>query len=278
MDLKQQMVMAHQVMGGFELPMMPAEIIELQRLFSSTEFPDMQEVAHIIERNTVLSGELIKLANQPIFLSKGADQVKSIKGALDALGVGRVKNLVIGLGFKAQVKGHVFDALIDHSLDVAKVSASLSRWVEGVDPDEAYLAGLFHNAGAFILAMKFDDYETFFYKTLTHSYSALAREAERYKVSHNVYGLLISKKWNLDNIFSQVILVHHQKDLSKIANEKVRTLVAIIQLANAIVCEVSFDTYLGLEVREMSDNAQQELLINPEVISEIRLAVLANSL
>ncbi|WP_173291758.1 HDOD domain-containing protein [Thiosulfativibrio zosterae] len=278
MDLKQQMVLAHQMMSGFEIPMMPAEIVELQRLFSSTEFPDMQEVASIIERNTVLSGEVIKLANQPIFLRKGADQVKSIKGALDALGVGRVKNLVIGLGFKAQVKGHVFDALIDHSLDIARVSAAVSRWVDGVDADEAYLAGLFHNAGAFILAMKFDDYEDFFYKTITHCYSGLAREAQRYKVSHNVYGLLISKKWNLDNVFSQVILVHHQKDLSKIANEKVRTLVAIIQLANAIVSEVSFDTYLGSEVREMSENAQQELLIAPDVVSEIRLSVMSNSL
>lgn len=278
MDLKQQMLIAHQVMSGFELPVMPAEVIELQRIFSKTEFPDMQEVASVIERNTVLSGEVIKLANQPIFLRKGAEQVRTIKSALEALGVGRIKNLVVGLGFKTQIKDSVFDALIDHSLDVAKISASLSRWVDDIDPDEAYLAGLFHNAGAFILAMKFDDYEDFFYKTMTHSYTGLALEAKRYKVSHNIYGLLVAKKWNLDNIFAQVILVHHQKDLSKISNDKVRALVAIIQLASVIACETSFDSYLGSEVRQMSDNAQKELLIDSSVISEIRLAVMSNSL
>lgn len=278
MNLKQQMVIANQQLAGFEIPSIPEELLALQSLFQKSEFPDTSEVAAIIGRNTILSGEVIKVANQAQFLQKGSDPVKSIKGAVDSLGVNRLKNLVFGLGFKAQVSDKIFNELIDHSVDVANVAAELSRWVDGVQVDEVYMAGVFHNAGAIIMEMKFQDYRSVFFNTLTNCYSGIKKEVAIYHATHGIYGLLVAKKWHLDSLYAQVMLVHHQKDLSLLKNQKVRTFVALIQLANAIVSEVSFDSYMGVEVKEMKEQAQSELLIEPEVIDEIRIAFMSNSL
>lgn len=278
MDLKQQLIKAHQMMAGSDIPMMPAEVIELMHIFEATEFPDMQEIAQIIERNTTLSGEMIKVANEPGFSAPEAETVSTIKQAVDAIGLGRLKNLITSLGFKSQIQGQVFEEILDHSVDVSRIAAALSGWVDGVSADEAYMAGLFHNAGAIILAMNFPDYEKTFYNTITNCYSGLVKEADAYEVSHGVYGLLVAKKWHLDNVYSQVLLIHHQRDLSKIKNDKVRTLVALVQLANSIVSEVTFDSYFGTEVKEMHANSQRELALEDEVIDEIRIAVLSNSL
>lgn len=177
-------MVAHKQLEGFDIPTLPAEIIELQNLFQKTEFPDMAEVANIIGRNTVLSGEVVKLANQSQFKMKGADDITTIKGAVESLGVKRLNSLVAGLAFKTQVDDEVFDSLLDHSVDIANVNAELAKWVEGIEAEEAYMAGLFHNAGAIIMAMKFADYEQVFINTLSNCYSGIVTEAKRYKVHH----------------------------------------------------------------------------------------------
>jgi len=278
MDLKQQMQIAKSQLAGFDIPTIPHELILLQKCFLATEFPDFSEVAAILSQNTVLSGEVVKVANQHQFLQQGAEPVTTIKEAIDALGLKRLKNLVMALGFKAQIDGKVFGALMEHSVDVANVATELSRWVDGCDPDEVYLASLFHNAGAIIMAMKFDDYEPIFFNSLTNAYSGSKKEIEKYKVSHGVFGLLVAQKWQLDKTYAQVMLVHHQRNLSKITNEKVKSMVSLIQLASAIVSECSFDAYMGSEVKEMENYARQELLLSPEVVNEVRIALLSNSL
>jgi len=55
-------------------------------------------------------------------------------------------------------------------------------------------------------------------------------------------------------------------------------MVALIQLANAVVSVVSFDSYLRAEVKEMLDAAEEELLIGHDVIDEVRIALMSNSL
>jgi len=278
MDLKQQIQLAQSQLAGFEVPPLSAELLKLQAIFQTTEFPELSEVAEIIGQNTVLTGELIRVANQSQFLRKGSDSVQTIKGAIDSLGMTKLKNLVFGLGFKAQIPELAFTELMEHTLDVANVAAALSHWVEGIQADEAYLAGVFHNAGAIIMEMKFGEYRSTFFNTLTNCYSGLSKEIEKYQVSHGVYGLLVAKKWRLDSRYAQVMLMHHQRNLAVIKDDHVRALVAIIQLANVLVSEVSFDSYIGQEVREMSATTREELLIVGDVIDEIRTALLSNSL
>lgn len=278
MDIKQQLEIAQQILADTPLPAMPSEVLELQALFASTEFPDFGEVARIIGRNTVLSGELLKLANDPRFVGKKAQPVQNIRAAVDRLGSTQLQNLVVGLAFKSVVKNMAFETLIEHSFDVARVACELSTYIVEVRPDKAYLAGLFHNSGAIMLASRFAKYEKIFFNTLTNYYSGVHKEELIFHVNHGVFGLLVAKKWNLDADICQLVMMHHQKDLHSIENDKVRLLVALIQLANCIVSEVSFGSYIGTEIKEMMEGAQEVLMIESSVINEVRKSVIINSL
>lgn len=278
MSLKEQLEVATKQLEGFEIPAMPAEVMQLQALFQRTEFPDTAEIADIIAHNTVLSGELIRLANQAQFKRKDADEITTIRAAIESLGLLRLRTVITGLAFKTLISDKVFDEVLEHTMDVSNVSAELSRWVEGVVPEEAYMAGLFHNAGAIIMAMKFEHYPQIFFNTLTNCYSGIQKEIKAYGAHHGVFGLLVAKKWQLASMYAQVMLMHHQMNFDIIKDPKSKTLVALIQLANAIVSESSFDQYNGDEVKTMRAKAQQELMIEDDVVDEIRVALMSNSL
>lgn len=74
------------------------------------------------------------------------------------------------------------------------------------------------------------------------------------------------------------MLMHHQRNLDVISDHQIKSLVAIVQLANAIVSESSYEQYCGNEVKEMLQQSQEELLIDDETINEIRIAIMSNSL
>ena len=278
MGLKEQLAIATNEMKGFDIPSLPKELMELKKLFRNAKFINTNDVANIIKKNTVLSGELIKIANQKQFKPKGAEDVVSVKAAVESLGLEKIETLILGLAFKSLVSGEVFDDLMDHTVAVANVSAELTQFLTDVSAEEAYLAGLFHNSGAIIMAMKFDGYDKVFYNTISNSYSGIAREMEKFKMHHGVFGLLVAKEWTLSSIYSQVILMHHQRDLTIIKDDKIRTLVYIVQLANSIVAESLFNGYLGDEVGVMKKNAMVDLMVSSDDMSEIRRALMTGNL
>ena len=278
MGLKEQLAIATNEMKGFDIPSLPKELMELKKLFRNAKFINTNDVANIIKKNTVLSGELIKVANQKQFKPKGAEDVVSVKAAVESLGLEKIETLILGLAFKSLVSGEVFDDLMDHTVAVANVSAELTQFLTDVSAEEAYLAGLFHNSGAIIMAMKFDGYDKVFYNTISNSYSGIAREMEKFKMHHGVFGLLVAKEWTLSSIYSQVILMHHQRDLTIIKDDKIRTLVYIVQLANSIVAESLFNGYLGDEVGVMKKNAMVDLMVSSDDMSEIRRALMTGNL
>ena len=278
MGLKEQIAIAKEQMQGFEIPSLPKEVIELQTLLKKTDFPDMGEVATIIKQNTVLSGEIIKVANQRQFKPQDAEDVETVKVAIGSLGLERLKKLIFGMAFKTQVKDEVFEDLMMHSVGVANVAAELSKYIEGVDSEDAYLAGLFHNAGAIIMTMRFADYNRIFYKSISHCYSEINRESSQYFTNHGIYGLLVARVWGLAPRYSQVILLHHQRDLSIVKDDSIRTLVLLVQLAITIVSEALFNSYLGDEVLQMKNYTIEELMIEVDVVDDIRRAVMTGNL
>jgi len=277
--LRQQLYIAKDYLKDFEVPSLPKEVIELQKKLNSTEFPDINDIASIIKKNTVLSAELIKVANQKQFKPENIqEEIISVKTAVTSLGLDSLKTLIFGVAFKSLVQDEVFDDLMEHSVAVANVAADLSSYLTGVSSEEAYLAGLFHNAGAIVMAMRFDGYNKTFYNTITNCYSGISKETAKYGTSHGVFGLLVAKEWELYSHYSQVILLHHQKDVSIIKEDEVRTLVVLIQLATTIVSEALFHSYQGDEVAEMKKRAMKDLMISDEIVSEIRRALMTDNL
>ncbi|BBN60430.1 HDOD domain-containing protein [Hydrogenovibrio marinus] len=95
--MEQRLRQAVQAIKGIKIPDLPKEIMELDEEMSR-KFPNNQTITRIIESNTKLSGEVLRIANSPVM--KLRNPVKSIREAVDALGYENLKNLVISAALK----------------------------------------------------------------------------------------------------------------------------------------------------------------------------------
>jgi HD-like signal output (HDOD) protein len=150
--------------------------------------------------------------------------------------------------------------------------------VDGVSRDEAYMLGLFHNSGALLLTTKNEArYSPLFSNSMSLPVSIIQKEEKEYGTNHAMVGVLIAKKWHLPMEMINAIMLHHNEQCSRIQNDKVRSLVAMIKVANAIVSEVSLGAYRGEEMRQYEQDGVQELLLPPNVPKEIRTALMSYS-
>lgn len=259
---------------GVQIPELPEEILELEREITS-KFANISNVADIIEKNTTLSGELLKVVKMPAM--NVPQPCNSIRDAVASLGLDKVYNLVVATALKNVFgqKGLIKD-IMDHSVDIAFCMADIAEWVDGVSRDEAYMFGLFHNGGALLLASKNEKrYATLFSNSMSRPVSILAAEERAFFSNHAMIGVLLAKRWKLPLDMIQAIMLHHTPECSKIKNDKVRALVAMVKVANSIVAEISLGAYRGDEMVAYEEDGLEELMIPYEVVAEIRNVVMS---
>lgn len=270
--MEQRLRKALQAIKGVKIPDLPKEIIELDAELSC-KFPNNQKVADIIESNTKLSGEVIRIVNSPIMKLKSP--IKSIREAVDVLGYDNLKNLVISAAIKNLFNTPHVQEIIEHASDVAFCCAELSEHIHDVPRDEAYLIGLFHNGGSLMLATKDpENYPKVFSHINTHPVSGIKKELELYDTYHMDVGILLGQKWKLPVDMLNVILQHHTTQDNQ-ENDKLRAMNAMIKIANVIVNEVSYGSYMTSEANQYLDEAREELMVSKEEVNNIRRLLVA---
>lgn len=254
---------------GIRIPELPGEIIELERELKR-KLCNTSNVADIIERNATLSGEVIRLANSPMMRLK--EPAKTIRDAINVIGLDNMYNLVVSAAYQ-RIFGSdpLYKDIMTHSVDVAFVMAFLSEHVQGVSRDEAYMVGLFHNIGAMMFANKNAQlYSKLFINSMSFPIRIMEKEQQIMGSTHTMVGVLVAKKWLLPMDVINAIMLHHIPKVETIANDKVRGLVAMIKIANAVVAEVSLGAYRGQEMKEYEKDGMHELMLDYDVINELR--------
>ncbi|MDX1351827.1 MAG: HDOD domain-containing protein [Thiomicrorhabdus sp.] len=272
--MQQKLRNALQAIKGQTIPELPEDILRLEKEIKS-KFASTASVAEIIEMNTTLSGEVMKLVNSPVVKLK--TPVRSIREAVHVMGLDNIYNLVVSAAITNMFgrKG-LFKDIMDQSVDVAFCMADISEWVEGVSRDEAYMLGLFHNVGALMLASKNEAvYDPIYRSSMSLPLKTIVKERETFGSDHAMIGVLIGQKWHLPVNMLNAIMLHHNESCSRIQNDQVRAMVAMIKLANAIVAEISLGAYCGGEMRAYEKDGLNELLIEEHVVSEIRSALMS---
>ena len=95
-------------------------------------------------------------------------------------------------------------------------------------PDQACLAGIFHDCGVPVLMQRFSTYCKDMHLDEPGRWTDLAEEDRRFNADHCVVGYLVGKHWKLPDFICDTIRHHHDV---KLANHASRTMVAILQLA-----------------------------------------------
>jgi HD-like signal output (HDOD) protein len=195
------------------LPTLPAILLPLlKQLDQPLDFVDVPRVVDLISHDEALAAQCLHMANSSLF--GRWQRVDSIRGAVMALGVSRVREIATACSLirimpisQSAIDPQVF---WQHSLGCALVSRRLAKIVKFRDPDKAYIGGLLHDVGVIAnIMIAPDDFGHAL--ELARAQGLPLDEAEREVLgyTHAVSGELLAMRWHLQPAIAEVIRRHH---------------------------------------------------------------------
>lgn len=217
---------------GVRIPPQPRVLLELEKLLRSSKF-DIRGVAKIISQDPGLAAMLFKAASSPVYgRSKDLDTMEKV---LMVIGLKQTFMLVqaIALGNAISDKSRpIYEAFWARSYEIAQLASLIAAdrvSVCNVFPEQAFLAGTFHECGVPVLMQRFPDYCGDLDIEQACQSANLAEEDARFDVDHCVIGYLVARHWKLPDFICSAIRYHHEMPQEEAG--AVSTLVAILQLA-----------------------------------------------
>lgn len=217
---------------GIKLPPQPVVLLELQKKFASDNYT-MKQLANIISADPGITAMLFKAVRSPVF--GGGKKLDNLEQVLMLIGVKQTYNLVQAISLSTSLSDasrKAFEVFWTRSQEIAQIAALIAAErvsVCNIFPDQAYMAGIFHECGVPVLMQRFPDYCGRLHLESACCWPSLTEEDEQYRVDHGSIGYLVARHWKLPDFVCQAILHHHE--MPREEHGAVRTLVAILQLA-----------------------------------------------
>ncbi|MCW9012921.1 MAG: HDOD domain-containing protein [Gammaproteobacteria bacterium] len=133
------------------LPTLPEVAIKIREAVDSQD-NSAEQMAEILSQDPSISTRLLQLANSPLYRARA--EIDSIQMAITRLGTRVVRDLVLTLALR-QIYQTSSDSLTRQfkelwltSVEVAAICRLLASQQQGLEAEQALLAGLIHNIGA----------------------------------------------------------------------------------------------------------------------------------
>ena len=221
-----------------DIPSLPQFVIETLKKLDDPK-SSAADVANKLSRDEGLVIRVLRLANSAYYgLSR---RISSVSEAISFLGFKTVKSIVLAASvykfMDSSFTGYALDRgdLWKHSQSVASTARFLAAHVKGVDPEEAYIAGMVHDIGKIVLS----DYVRFGYSIiirLVEEEQLPFTDAEKQVLGfdHAQVGGLVIEQWNLPEIYMYTTSNHHSPGALPEDMEEYRLVVDVVHVANAI--------------------------------------------
>ncbi len=195
------------------VPTLPAVVIRLLEVVFD-EDASVADLAVMVQRDQALGSRVLRIVNSAAFgLPR---KVSSIFHATALLGLDELRRIALSVCVFHDLLGSKGCLGIDkplywqHNLAVAAASKALATDC-GIEPNEAYAAGLLHDIGKVILAQYV---EPAYGRVLRHIESELAvpltAEQQLLGIDHAEVGGILARRWNLPDSLVAAIEHHHQ--------------------------------------------------------------------
>jgi len=192
----------------------------LNRLMTSLANEDVSfaKIADLIEKDTVLAGNILKLVNSALYGFAGT--VNSIRHAVSLLGIGKLRNAALSMSVSrmwGQVKtpaGWSTANFNQHSVGVGILADLLAQRLNVEYAEGAFAAGLFHDLGLLLVAIGMHDE----YKQL----SLLVQQSQKWDPEYEmqVLGMTHAElsagalaQWNLPEEIRTAVRYHASPEL-----------------------------------------------------------------
>lgn len=232
MHLDEEKALAELVAKGVRIPPQPRVVIELQGLLLSGDY-DLREVAKVIAQDPGIVAMLFKASKSPVFARGRA--LTSLDQILMVIGVKQVFSLVQAVALSTTVSDgtrKAFDVFWTRAHEVAQLAALIAGdrvSVCNVFPEQAFMAGIFHECGVPVLMMRFPAYCAALQLDHTCCWPSLAEEDAKFNVDHTTIGYLVARHWKLPDFVCAAIRYHHELPTDEVG--AATTLVCILHLA-----------------------------------------------
>lgn len=234
MQINEQEALDQLARQGVKIPPQPRVLLELQKLLLSDDY-EMRSVARIISQDPGIASLLFKATKSPAFAR--ARNAKTLEQILMVVGIKQVFSLVQAVALTTTIcdkTRRAFDIFWSRAHEIALMASVIADdrvSVCNVFPEQAYLAGIFHECGVPVLMMRFPKYcETLRLEDAT-CWPSLSEEDSKFDVDHCSVGFLVARHWGLPDFVCDAIRFHHELPEERTIGASV-SLVAIIQCAS----------------------------------------------
>lgn len=228
-----------------ELPLLAQSLARILQL--SSEEPDyFDRLEHCTKAEPAFAVRLVAKANASARQVSSANAVLTLNGAMVRLGAAVIRSLVSSLTVQRVFVPTTADQIYlwIHSVHVAMATQRIAELVPQleIDPEVAYLAGLLHDIGRFVMlehdAQRLTRVNAANWRTPE---DLIRSDIDVFSYTHCELGYLACKRWHIPDEICQIARYHHSPFQKKITPKSIEALVFCVQIADRLVVSVIED-------------------------------------
>jgi putative nucleotidyltransferase with HDIG domain len=236
-----------------ELPLLPAVVFKLMTLDPAQD-RYFEQVTDLIGRDPAFASRVLRVANSaaigPNISRAGSPDAGPGTAQSPPHGITKIHDAIMRLGARGAVEVVVVHSITRvllprtqwerdlwiHALSVGTLARGLARYMKTpVNPDVAYLAGLLHDLGRFVLYLEAPEELRAIDETAWETPAQLiATEKRLCGFTHAELGFLAAQRWQLPTDLAVLIQYHHSDPGPPLVPPQLVPLIHLVRVADWI--------------------------------------------
>lgn len=217
----------------------------LNRLLASLAREDVSfiRIADLIEKDTVLAGNVLRLVNSALYGRRAA--VNSVRHAVSLLGVNKLRNATLGMSVTRmwnQVRtpyGWSMGKFNLHSVGTGMMADALAQAGPVDYAEGAFAAGLFHDLGRLLIAIGLPEEHGQIVTLSSGGFSRYDCEREVLGFTHAELSADALTVWNLPEEIRVAVRFHHAPELAPTPDDGI-SLSRVVRIADDYISALGY--------------------------------------
>lgn len=193
-----------------DLPRFPNALMKLEQILVGDQDVHLEDVSSLVAQDPRLTAGVIGVVNSARY-SPGFE-ITSIDEAVNRLGTKDVRMMAHAINYKSAIKTKPpfsEKEFMKHAMLAAFVAQSIAKSVH-FDQGEAFLCGLMHDIGVYLLATEDrDKYKKVMAETHNDIHRLVPMEHQVFGTTHTVMGARLLQQWRFPKEIIMAIASHH---------------------------------------------------------------------
>jgi HD-like signal output (HDOD) protein len=247
-----------QIVGN--LPAMPIVATKVLQLIED-EKATADELAKIVAADPVVAARVLKITNTAYYGCQR--QIQTLPSAIVLIGFNTLKSLVLAASVNEMFKtsGLTGKMLWEQSFGAGLAARNIARKIRGLNPDEAFLAGLLQDIGKIIM----HHYDQGKFQMVIEQYynegiSFNDAETLYYPFTHAELGGYVLQNWNFPEMLVTAVSKHHSFDFTGPEDDYLCSMTAVANLANLFCAKLGIGERTPREDLDLAETMASKLL------------------